>query len=248
MQSDCAHCAKPPADGPISVKIITIHEPSPVTKNSIHESLTASTCDTKWSITSICIAKHNAPANRSKSEPLSENAPFMHRKYMPISAINTPIHILAPHFLLRKIPSIGTISIYVAVRKPALPDSAPMLIPSCCRLLAKKSAIPQQLPDIQSSFFCFLLSGLFTVRSFLSSIFMTGRRQSAPIRKRMPLNENAPTASPPFDCATKAIPQTISAKNKIKTCLVFEAVFIIIVPPCYQNQRYYITVCLELHT
>ncbi|MCQ4818474.1 hypothetical protein, partial [Agathobacter rectalis] len=37
-----------------------------------------------------------------KSEPLSENAPFMHRKYMPISAINTPIHILAPHFLLRK--------------------------------------------------------------------------------------------------------------------------------------------------
>lgn len=105
--------------------------------------------------------KAQCPANRSKSEPLSENVPFMHRKYMPISAINTPIHILTPHFLLRKIPSIGTISIYVAVRNPALPDSAPMLIPSCCRLLAKKSAIPQQLPAIQSSFFAFAFRSVY---------------------------------------------------------------------------------------
>ena len=62
---------------------------------------------------------------------------------------------------------------------------------------------------------------------------MTGSRATEPRKERIQLKENGPIASPPSDCATKAMPQINAVKNS--NILLFKWLFIIIFLELYYN-------------
>ena len=89
-----------------------------------------STFGAKISTNVICTANINAQPIRSRSPMLICVTPTQLRKYSPITATATLIGIMQVTFFFRKMPMIGTITIYIAVRKPDFPASV-LTIPSC---------------------------------------------------------------------------------------------------------------------
>ena len=78
-------------------------------------------------------------------------SPFvMQSRYMPRAASATAVQMRRPIFLPRKIPSRGTITMYSALMKPALPTVV-SLTPNCCRVLPPNRQMPQQMPPISRS-------------------------------------------------------------------------------------------------
>ena len=99
-----------------------------------------------------------------------------------------------------------------------------MVIPSCWALLAKNNAIPQQIPPVIRVFFSSFVCGFLLPRPILSNKKITGTKTALPIRERIPLKENGPTASPPVLCATNATPQisaVSTSKREFLICLLF---------------------------
>ena len=76
--------------------------------------------------------------------------------------------------------------------------------------------IPANIPAIKVflSFFASLISSF-------SNIKITGIKDTAPIIKRIPLNENAPRCSEPYLCATNANPHIIAVKIKSNVDFIF---------------------------
>ena len=79
--------------------------------------------------------------------------------------------------------------------------------------------VPQVIPPINSFLFSIGLVGAEDI--FLwSKNRMTGSRATEPRKERIQLKENGPIASPPSDCATKAMPQINAVKiNKNVFCV-----------------------------
>ena len=75
----------------------------------------------------------------------------MHRQYRPATARATLIQIVLGARFFRKMPAMGTMTIYSAVIKPALPEVV-VSSPFCWRLLATVRATPQQMPPTARSF------------------------------------------------------------------------------------------------
>ena len=105
------------------------------------------------------------------------------------------------------------------MRNPAFPAEAPRYIPTCCRLVAKPSAIPQAIPPVHKTFLSSLLEGFFE-SPILSNVKMTGNNTSAPIYERIVLNVYGPTCFPPSLWATKASPQMKAVNKSSKEFLV----------------------------
>ena len=83
---------------------------------------------------------------------LMEVTPTQLRQYKPATASSTLKGIHLEGFCLRKIPMMGTIMMYMAVKKADFPASV-STIPSCCKLVARNSGMPQRRPVFHSSLF-----------------------------------------------------------------------------------------------
>ena len=73
----------------------------------------------------------------------------MLRKYRPAAAMAAEIHRRRLDLRVRKKWRTGTMTIYMAVRKPAFPTSV-VMIPACCRLEATARKKPQAAPARRS--------------------------------------------------------------------------------------------------
>ena len=96
----------------------------------------------------ICTAKASAQPVISKSPLLICVTPTQLSRYSPITAIATLNTMVNGGFCPRNIPSTGTQTMYMAVRKPAFPASV-YTSPTCCRLVATNRAQPQMRPTFQ---------------------------------------------------------------------------------------------------
>ena len=140
----------------------------------------------------------NTMAHRStrKSPLLIESFSVMQSRYSPTTEIATLIHTFTPTFFFRKIPKIGTSTMYNAVIKPAFPTVV-YFTPNCCRLDATHNAIPQQIPPMRRVFFSFSDIVRFSVTPS-SFIFKRSRNQMhgistiPPRIDRTQLNVNGP--------------------------------------------------------
>ena len=73
-----------------------------------------------------------------------------HSRYSPATASATLSQMARGAFLWRKIPAMGTMTMYRAVMKPALPEEV-VSSPICWRLVATVSAVPQHRPPNRRS-------------------------------------------------------------------------------------------------
>ena len=97
----------------------------------------------------ICTANMNAHPNSNKSLKLICVTPAQLKKYRPATARPTLMGTITVVFFLRKNPITGTITMYIAVKKPDFPASVPTS-PTCCRLQARNRGMPQRRPAFHS--------------------------------------------------------------------------------------------------
>ena len=152
--------------------------------------------------------KHRAHSSTRRSPLEMLRLSLMHSSAMPQVASTTPIHTCTGGFLRRKRPSSGTMTMYSAVIKPALPGVV-VWMPICCSMEARQRARPHRIPPVAS-----VLTGRGAGAPPEPSRRMrdrlrhtSGSSTSEPSRKRVALKVNGPTCSIPTDWATKDTPQ-----------------------------------------
>lgn len=136
-------------------------------------------------------------------------------RYRPITASAILKRMVLPVFFPRKIPRTGTNTIYMAVRKPALPASV-WTSPTCCRLAAANRAMPHKNPAFQS-----FLSEKISVnlRGFRNSTVAESTVTAS--KHRVLWNVKGPIWSIPTLWATKAEPQMIVAIKRAEMPWIF---------------------------
>ena len=122
----------------------------PATRNCRQDRTTPSTSPNR-SMHMMCREKTAAHPIRARSPVSSRMPPLMLRKYRPAQASATEIQSRRLVRRVTKKASTGTITIYMAVRKPALPTSTEM-IANCCRLDATQRKKPHRQPPVRIRF------------------------------------------------------------------------------------------------
>ena len=113
----------------------------------------------------ICTEKARAQPSSSKSPRLMPAAPMQLSRYSPTTARATLNRAARLGFFLRNRPMMGTSTMYMAVRNPALPASV-YRSPSCCKVAAANRAQPQISPTFHSlGFFHFCMDARQSPRS-----------------------------------------------------------------------------------
>ena len=167
----------------------------------------------------MCTEKHRAHSRTKKSPFSSRREPLMHSRYRPKMAMTTLTHSLAPTFLRKKRPRMGTMTMYRAVIKPALPTVV-YWMPTCCRQEATPRARPQETPParrvLRLAFSAWRRSGVF----IRSNTRITGIKARPPTTERTVLKVKGPMWSMPTAWATKAVPQMKAARKSIHKFLV----------------------------
>ena len=82
-----------------------------------------------------------------------------HKRYKPIQANTSDMTIFKLGLCFMNNPMIGTMTIYMAVIKPALPADA-YINPYCCALEAMAKTTPHTIPPMTMDLFQWFLPGL----------------------------------------------------------------------------------------
>ena len=165
---------------------------APQTTNCTSENFSEGQSPAKVSIKTMCAVQKNAPISTTRSPNSTDCAPSAKlTKYSPTMATAAPIHASARMRLCMKMPQNGTKTMYRPVIKPAFAELPVSEMPYCCSADAEKRMAPQTEPLMRRFFHCLPLS---LPRSKSRT---TGISESAPIIKRIPLNQKVPSVSPP---------------------------------------------------
>ena len=127
-------------------------------------------------------------------------------------ATTTLIQSFTPTFLWKNRPRMGTMTMYMAVMKPALPTVV-YCIPTCCKQEATPRARPQHRPPMSS------VLRLARSSAFRSALLKrpknrrTGMSATPPTKDRMALKAKGPRWSIPTAWATKPVPQIMEARS-----------------------------------
>ena len=168
----------------------------------------------KWSMVRICPENSTAHSSTAPSPGDMAKPSVMHRKYSPATAMDTLPHSSADGLLPQKRPKRGTITIYMAVMKPAFPADVPAM-PNCCILEARVSITPQAPAPRSKARFSPAVRWKIdfrpgTIRAAAPSTASSATKATSP---RRAVKVKGPTWSAPALWAEKPVPQITAASS-----------------------------------
>ena len=136
-----------------------------------------------------------------------------HRQYRPAAASTTLNHTAFGTRFFKKMPKMGTSTIYSAVMNPALPEEV-VSSPFCWKKEASASAVPQQKPPVSRSFRERVeVAGFPRLRRTCRRIRHSISKNTKAMMDRAAMKASAGTYSAPTLCATKVVPQIRAAST-----------------------------------